>query len=144
MLQLHLHDAAINIACKNFTVSYKKSGYKLYFEEQFFEGFSCLCRHVWCRGIPDRDDDDGFFRFGQLEKFVAALGIKVTNPAGAEALVGGCKAKVFHCDGDVDVAMRLTIGTNPFCIVQHGGQDVERCLGKPRAVVARWNFSLPS
>ena len=64
------------------------------------------------------------------------MGIEVANPAGAKPLLCGCQAKVFHSNGDIDVAVRFAVGTHPFLIMERGGDDVQRRFVEPRPRVA--------
>lgn len=89
---------------------------ELCFEEQFFLCLAYSWRQFRCR-VADGDDDGGFFCLGHLEELVAALGIEVTNPARAKPLLCGGEAKMLHCDGDIDVAVRLAVGPHPFLLM---------------------------
>ena len=55
-------------------------------------------------------------------------------------MFGGCEAEVLYCNGDVDVAMVLPVGTYPFFIVHDGCNDDGGCCGEPLTVVALAEF----
>ena len=67
---------------------------------------------------------------------LAERSIEVAHPAGAQSLLGSSQAEVFCGDGDVYVAMCLSVGAHPYFIVKHRGDDVEGCRSKPLSVVA--------
>ena len=102
--------------------------------------------HSWrqsCGRIADGDDDGGFLCLRHLKEFVATLGIEVADPAGAKPLLCGSEAKMLYGNGDIDVAVRLTVGAHPFLFMQDRGEDIQRSLVEPRARIARLEL-LPS
>lgn len=109
----------------------------LFLKEDFLEWLALPLRCLCSRGIAYGNDDDGFLGLGHPEQLVATVGVEVAYPAGAKPLLGGCKAEMLHGDGDIDVAMRLAVGTHPFLFVQHGSKDVERRFVEPRTCITR-------
>ena len=109
--------------------------YALCFEEYLFLCLAHSWRQSRCR-IADGDDDGRLFCIGHLEEFVTVLGVEVTNPAGAKPLLCCSEAKMLHGNGDIDVAVRLAICSHPFLFMQDRGEDIERRIVEPRALVA--------
>ena len=89
----------------------------LCFNEQLVGCLACFGRSLCDGRIADGDDDSGFFCLGHLEELVAALGIEVTNPAGAKPLFCGGEAKMLHRDGNIDIAVRLAVSPHPFLLM---------------------------
>ena len=68
---------------------------------------------------------------------MATFGVEIANPTGAKSLLCGCQAKMLHCDGDINIAVRLAVCPDPFRFMRQSSQDINWCLVEPRAVVAR-------
>ncbi len=68
---------------------------------------------------------------------MAAFSIEVANPTGTKSLLCGCQTKMLHCDGNINIAVRLAVCPYPFLFMQQRSQDINWCFVEPRAVVAR-------
>lgn len=110
--------------------------YALCFGENFLDCFA-LPRRLGGGMITYRDDGDGLFRLRHLEKLMATLGVEIADPTCAKPLLGGCQTEMLHGDGDVDIAVRLAVSTNPFLFMQKRGKNIQRGFAKPRTRVAR-------
>ena len=74
---------------------------------------------------------------GQVEQLFAKGDIEVAHPARAKSLLSGSETDMLGGNGDVDVAMGLVVATaHPLLVVANATHDVDRCFGKPFAVVA--------
>ena len=82
---------------------------------------------------------------GQVEQLFAKGDIEVAHPARAKSLLSGSDTDMLGGNGDVDVAMGLVVATaHPLLVVANATHNVDRCFGKPLAVVtfAKGSFAL--
>ena len=105
----------------------------------FFNGLTLLFLQLISR-IANRNQDGSFLILTQSKRLLAQFSIKVTYPTCTKSLFRSSQTKMLNCNGYVNIAMMLAIGSNPLFVMQDRGNDNNRSRSKPFTVVALADF----
>ena len=94
------------------------------------------------RSISDRYQDHRFPILGEIKRFFAKRRIEIANPTSPQALLCGCQTQMFHCNGDIHIAMILIVEIlpTPGKRMVDTGQNHARRRANPIAIVTGVDF----